>query len=167
MRDEYQRELVKKLRNEKKSFTEIGRIMGLSRHIIGKLYRYKRVSHAKRSGRKPFLKSVHHLAIKRSLSHLIDQGKKVNSTVVKNECHLEMSTRTVRRYLSKIGMKYTNVRKEIFLTKIHKQKRVDIVKNWLTENHNWDITIFSDEKRFTLDGSDNWMSCVSKESSRH
>ena len=32
-----------------------------------------------------------------------------------------------------------------------------MVKKWLSEGHNSDKTIFSDKKRFTLDGSDNWM----------
>ena len=87
---------------------------------------------------------MNHLAIKRSISHLVEQGKKLNSTVIKKECRLEVSTRTVRSLLSKMGMRYSNVKKTIFLTKIHKQKRVEMVKKWLTENHHWDRTIFSD-----------------------
>jgi len=39
-------------------------------------------------------------------------------------------------------------------------------KNWLTVSHNWNRTIFSDEKRFTLDDSDNWMNYVAKDSQR-
>jgi len=46
----------------------------------------------------------------------------MNSTVIKKECRLEMSTRTVRRHLLKMGMRYSNVKKTIFLTKINKQK---------------------------------------------
>ena len=41
-----------------------------------------------------------------------------------------------------------------------------MIKNWLTVSHNWNRTIFSDEKRFTLDGSDNWMNYVAKDSQR-
>ena len=80
---------------------------------------------------------------------------------------MEVSIRTVRTHLSKMGIKYSNVKKTILLIKIHKQKRVEMVKKWLTENHHWDRTIFSDEKRFTLNVSDNWMSYVVKDSSTH
>ena len=165
MRAEYDRIMVNKLRIEKKSFTEIGQIMGLSRHVVRKLYTYKRVSHPKKRGKKLILKPQDKLAIKRCASQLTEQGKKVTSPVLKNECRLEVSTRTIQRHLHKIGMKFTNVKKTIFLTKAHKEKRVETVKKWITENHNWNATIFSDEKRFTLDGSDNWMTYVSKYSS--
>jgi len=43
MSEEFERKMVKKLRNENKSFTEIFEIMGLSRHVFKKLYMYKRV----------------------------------------------------------------------------------------------------------------------------
>jgi len=164
MRDEYQRELVKKLRSEMKSFNEIGVIMGLSRHIVRKLYTYKRITHPKRRGKKPILKSKDQLAIKRTISRLSSEGKKVNSSKLKIDCKLEVSTRTVRRHLAKMGMRYMNIKKTIFLTKMHKQKRVEMVKKWLTEGHQWDQTIFSDEKRFTLDGCDNWMTYTQKHS---
>ena len=48
--------------------------------------------------------------------------------------------------------------KTIQITKAHKEKRVKSVKKWITEDYNWDATPFSIEKRFTIDGSDNWMS---------
>ena len=59
-------------------------------------------------------------------------------------------------------MKYVNVKKTIFLTKNHRIKRVEMIKKWSTVSHNWNRTNFSDKKRFTLDGSDNWMSYVQK-----
>ena len=60
-------------------------------------------------------------------------------------------------------MRYASEKKKIFLTKQHKQKRVEMLKKWLLEGYNWDRTVFSIEKRFTLDCSDNWMSYASKE----
>ena len=146
MREEFQRELVNKLRAEKKSYKEIGVIINLSRHVVRKLHTYKRVCHPKKKRRKPNFKSPEKLAIKRCIL-----GKKVNASVIKNECQIKESTRTIQRHLAKIGMTYVSVKMKIFLTKQHKQKRVEMVKKWLSEDHNWNRTIFGDEKRFTLD----------------
>ena len=43
MREESQRNLMRKLVNENKNFAEIGILMGLSRHVVRSLYVYKRV----------------------------------------------------------------------------------------------------------------------------
>ena len=83
MREEFQRELVNKLRAEKKSYTEIGVIINLSRHVVRKLNTYKRVIHLKKRGRKPNFKLPEKLAIKRCILHLNNQRKKVNATVIK------------------------------------------------------------------------------------
>ena len=52
-------------------------------------------------------------------------------------------------------MIYQNIPRKILLTKVHKERRVGFVKKWIR-------TIFSDEKRFTLDGPDNWMTYASR-----
>ena len=37
-----------------------------------------------------------------------------------------------------------------------------MISEWISSNHNWENTIFSDEKKFTIDGPDCWMSHVPK-----
>jgi len=73
--------------------------------------------YSKKRGRKPNFKSPEKLAIKRCILHLNDQGKKVNGSVIKNECQIKESTRTIQGHLAKIGMRYVSVKKKIFLTK--------------------------------------------------
>ena len=58
---------------------------------------------------------------------------------------------------SKDWHKIRECKKENISNKTTQTKRVEMVKKWLSEGHNWDRTLFSDEKRSTLDGSDNWM----------
>jgi len=145
MRDNYQRQLAQKLRNENKSFREIGDIVSLSRHVARELCVYKRVSHPKKVGRKSLLQKTHKLNIKRRISVLKSCGKRVISSTIKNDCNILVCTRTIRRHLSSVGPRYANAKKKIFLTKTHKDKRVAMATNWITTNHEWSKTIFSDE----------------------
>jgi len=162
MREESQRDLVRKLVNENMNFTEIGTLMGISRHAVRSLHVYKRVSHPKKRGRQFILQSKQKLKIKRTVSMLKSAGERVDASKLKLECQLNVSSRTIRRHLGGIGMKYKNVRRRIFLTKTHKEKRVQMAKEWITNNHDWSKTIFSDEKRFSLDGPDNWMTYIGR-----
>ena len=54
MREEFKRKMVNRLRNEYKSFTEIGKSIGLSRHVVRRLYMYKRVLHPKKEEKNQF-----------------------------------------------------------------------------------------------------------------
>ena len=87
----------------------------------------------------------------------------VNAAKIKVEFNLYVSTRTIRRHLGNIGMRYRNIPRKIFLTKVYKERRVALAEKWITTNHDWNKTIFSDEKRFTLDGPDNWLTYVYKD----
>ena len=51
-------------------------------------------------------------------------------------------------------MKYKKVIRSLPLKPLDKLKRDDLAKKWLVENHPWEGTIFSDEKWFSPDGSD-------------
>ena len=52
-------------------------------------------------------------------------------------------------------------------SKEHKAKRVTSVTAWIKNQHCWEKTIFSDEKRFSLDGPDDWRSYSSISQKRH
>jgi len=42
------------------------------------------------------------------------------------------------------------------LTKIHRERRLQCITQWLPEGDNWTETVFSDETRFSLDVPDSW-----------
>jgi len=125
MRDKCEREMVKKLRKENMSYTEIGEVMGLSRHFARKLQVYQRKIHTKKPDPKSVLDNKDKLSIKRRILVLKSEHKKVYSNKLKIECGLDSSARTIRRHLAGLGMRYKNVKRKIFLTRAHKERRVD------------------------------------------
>ena len=160
MRSEVERLMAKRLKEDGLSYSDIGTQIGISRDAAASLCKYKRKSFKCKTGPKEKLTFNDKLSIKRRSSTLNDENKKVNSTKLKCDCNLNVSNRTIRRYLYKIDMKYKKAKIEIALTKNNKQFRVDTIGQWISENIKWENVIFSDEKCFSLDGPYDWRSYV-------
>lgn len=97
--------------------------------------------------------------IKRTVSKLTEIGGRVTATKVQDKCELDhISTRTVRRRLSAIGLKHMSASSRIVLSKLHKDKRVELATMWIESSLDWSRVIFTDEKRFNGDGPDSWLS---------
>lgn len=151
--------LAKKLRKEGRTYKEIGERLDLSLFSARKLCTYNRKVTKKR-GRKFLIDKRKHLAIKRCISTLSSNGEKINSKKIINQTGLNESQSTVQRWFTRQDFKYKKASKEIILSKAQKVKRLDFIGSWFSDNHPWEQTIFSDEKRFSMDGPDNWWSYV-------
>ena len=152
------------LKKEGKSYGSIGMILGLTRYAVRNLVTYKYVVHKKKRGNRRKISKADSLSIRREIARIMSKQEKVNSPKIKKNCGLAVSTRTVQRHLKIANMKYKRSYHEILLSKKHKEERTKMITEWISSNHIWENTIFSDEKRFTLDGPDCWMTYVPKSS---
>lgn len=89
-----------------------------------------------------------------------------------NSVGISISKSHVHRILNdNEDVEYSYITPKIYLTKLHKKNRVAMCKNLLLNPPNWLNIIWSDEKKFSLDGPDGlskrWMNTHRKQSGEY
>ena len=96
----------------------------------------------RKTGPKPKINAAIKLRIKRKVATLKACGENLNSPKLILECDIAASRFTVGRYLREQVLKYKKVIKMLTMNRLDKFKRVELAKRWLSENHQWERTIF-------------------------
>lgn len=164
MHDKSVKEIAKKLRCDGETYVRIGEILGISKHAARGIIVNKKKPHICKRGPHFKLQKKDMLSIKRQVSLLTENGEKVTSPKIIKNCDLKVSKFTVQRFLRTKDYLYKKARMEINLSKRHKTERIRIISDWISKNQEWEKVIFSDEKRFSMDGPDNWNSYVKRNS---
>ena len=148
------------------------RNMGMSYGEIGKKYDMPKstVQHIvqnynkfyKKRGPKERLSKADKRRIKMFIQSQYDKNVKCSLPDVIKEFNLNASTSTVCRSLKAMNFKYKRLPYKFHLTYHMRQKRVQAARAFITNGIPWNKVIFSDEKLFTLHGSDTYYAWLDK-----
>lgn len=155
-------ETVKRLHQSGKSLNEISEELQITKSTVQYMVKnnYRRLK--KKTGPKQKIDKKCKLRIKRDCNKLMEAGEKMTSTKIIKESNLMLSKSTAQRCLKSLGMKYKTARKELELTANHRAKRIEHCHRWFHERIEFKKVVFTDEKKFNLDGPDGWSSWMTE-----
>ena len=143
------------MKEKGKKFIDISKDLKVPISKVMNLYYYKPKAQKCKPGPKSKITKRESLRIKRYIQNCNDNGIRVACNNIVNSLDLPVGRRNVNKYLLQRELRSVKVPQVISLTKAQREKRIKFASRYLAEDLVWEHCVFSDEKKFNLDGPDN------------
>jgi len=151
---QYEKGKIDAYRGQGISIAGIGQLIHRSRHCIQNyLDNKENPHHLKKRGPKPKLSP----GDKRQIVRLMSNNT-IGLRQVPGLLNLPVGHHTIHRVLKKSSLKHAKMKKRQFLKPIHKTKRLEWAKKYMSLGEKWKYVIWSDEKKLNEDGPDGYAS---------
>jgi len=143
------------------SYRDLSEKYGIPRSSIQYIvYNYHNVS--RKPGPKEKLSKNDIRRIKTNITQKYEKNFKCSIPDIIEDLHLNVSKPTVCRILKSINFKYKKLPHKFQLTWRMRRKRVEAARAFLKQGISWNQVVFSDEKFFTIHGSDCYYAWLDK-----
>ena len=153
--------LIVKDRNIGMTYGEICKKYCIPRSSVQHIVQ-KHNARSKKRGRKEKLTKFDKRRIKTFISNQYLKNLKCSLTDIVKELNLKVSCSTVCRSLKSMKFEYKKLPHKFHLTYRHRQNRVRAARDFIKAGIPWNKVIFSDEKLFTVHGSDCYYAWLDK-----
>jgi len=147
---------IKNMRNNGKKLREISSALDITISTVQWVLRDCKKKIKRKTGPKPHISKRYAIRIRKYIKICNEKGKKATCQRIINETNLNVSRKTLNNWLLSEDYKFEKQAQSIQITQNHKNKRMELVSSWIENNIVFENSVFTDEKKFNLDGPDNW-----------
>lgn len=149
--------LVKLKYKQGDSLSKIEKELKINRSSLHYMVKNVYTRTKKKRGTKQKITKKDRTKMKRLAETIRSAGEKVTTKKIVNEMELNVSLSTAQRQLRRINYSWKTSESCIILSKKHRLDRERICRQWVKDRLDYKCVVFTDEKKFNLDGPDNWM----------
>jgi len=156
------KKMIMKFSEAGKSAAQISKELSIPRSTVRSTIKPSYKKKGLHPGPSPVVSKLNEKSIAEAVRKIRKSGERITSKKVLNRTRLQVSTKTIQRTLRKCNMRYKKIPQKIELNDDHKRKRIEIAKQWIFDGVQFKNVIFTDEKKFNLDGPDNFCTWINE-----
>jgi transposase len=139
-----------------KKTKEIMEMTGMPKSSINKIIKRGSIKYKCQYNNPPGRPQKINKSQKTKMRKFVKENNRKTQSQTKSYLNLNVSKSTISRVFKKIGISRRKLKQKPTLTPLHKKERFSFARARVNLDYDWDKFIFSDEKKFNLDGPDGY-----------